>query len=111
MATLSFKDCVAFDLQHTFLNTLEHAEICTIDGRELPVIVDDDALLKRDAARGGVHMDGLYKTRRLIYVSKHDYGGRPRSGKPLNLNGREYRVVQAEESAGLLSIEIEAIRT
>ena len=33
------------------------------------------------------------------------------SGKALNLDGREYRVVQADEAAGVLTIEIEAIRT
>ena len=31
--------------------------------------------------------------------------------KILNLDGREYRVVQADEAAGVLTIEIEAIRT
>jgi len=44
-------------------------------------------------------------------VDKTDYGGRPMSGKILNLDGREYRVVQADEAAGVLTIEIEAIRT
>ena len=48
-----------------------------------------DALLERDAARGGVHTDGTYRTRRLLYVDKTDYGGRPMSGKILNLDGRE----------------------
>ena len=31
----------------------------------------DDALLERDAARGGVHTDGTYRTRRLLYVVTH----------------------------------------
>lgn len=42
---------------------------------------------------------------------KPTMGGRPPSGKRLNLDGREYRVVQADDAAGVLSIEIEAIRT
>ena len=49
--------------------------------------------------------------RRLLYVAKADYGGRPPSGKRLNLDGREYRVVQADDAAGMLTIEIEANRT
>ena len=49
--------------------------------------------------------------RRLLYVSRDDYGGRPPSGKRLVLDGREYRVVQADDDAGMLAIEIEAIRT
>ena len=66
---------------------------------------------ERDAARGGVHSDGIYRVRRLLYVAKADYGGRPPSGKRLNLDGREYRVVQADDAAGMLTIEIEANRT
>lgn len=111
MAGSTFQDCVAFDLRHTFLNSGEHGEVHTIDSRDMTIVLDDDALLERDAARGGVHMDGLYKTRRLFYVAKADYGGRPPSGKALNLDGRPYRVVEATETAGMLSIEIEAIRT
>ncbi len=111
MGAPSFKDCVAADIHGVFLNAKEFADTHTIDGREMDAVVDDDALLERDAARGGVHTDGTYRTRRMLYVSKSDYGGRPMSGKALNLDGREYRVVQADEAAGVLSIEIEAIRT
>lgn len=99
------------DIHGVFLNTQEFADTHTIDGRKMDAVVDDDALLERDAARGGVHTDGTYRTRRLLYVDKTDYGGRPMSGKILNLDGREYRVVQADEAAGVLTIEIEAIRT
>ena len=100
MGAPSFKDCVAADIHGVFLNAQEFADTHTIDGREMDAVVDDDALLERDAARGGVHTDGTYRTRRLLYVSKSDYGGRPMSGKALNLDGREYRVVQADEAAG-----------
>ena len=105
MGAPSFKDCVAADIHGVFLNTQEFADTHTIDGRKM------DAVVERDAARGGVHTDGTYRTRRLLYVDKTDYGGRPMSGKILNLDGREYRVVQEDEAAGVLTIEIEAIRT
>ncbi len=107
----SFKDCVAADIHGVFLNNQEFASTHTIDGKEMDAVVDDNALLERDAARGGVHSDGIYKVRRLLYVSRDDYGGRPPSGKRLVLDGREYRVVQADDDAGMLAIEIEAIRT
>ncbi len=111
MGAPSFKDCVAADIHGVFLNNQEFASTHTIDGKEMDAVVDDDALLERDAARGGAHTDGTYRTRRLLYVDKADYGGRPMSGKILNLDGREYRVVQADEAVGVLTIEIEAIRT
>ena len=111
MGAPSFKDCGAADIHGVFLNNQEFASTHTIDGKEMDAVVDENALLERDAARGGVHTDGTYRTRRLLYVDKADYGGRPMSGKILNLDGREYRVVQADDDAGMLAIEIEAIRT
>ena len=69
MGAPSFKDCVAADIHGVFLNTQEFADTHTIDGRKMDAVVDDDALLERDAARGGVHTDGTYRTRRLLYVA------------------------------------------
>ena len=111
MGALSFRDCIAADIQNVFLNQEEFAEVHTVDGKSMRVILDDDSLLERDAARGGVHTDGLYKNRRLLYLSKTDYGGRPVPGKALNLDGRVWYVVQADEDAGMLTIELEANRT
>lgn len=108
---MDFKDCIAADLHGVFLNENEFAELHTVDGTPMRVLIDDDALLERDAARGGVHADGLYKTRRLLYLSKADYGGRPAPGKALNLDGRVWRVAEASEAAGMLTIELEANRT
>lgn len=81
MGAPSFKDCVAADIHGVFLNNQEFASTHTIDGKEMDAVVDDNALLERDAARGGVHSDGIYKVRRLLYVSRDDYGGRPPSGQ------------------------------
>ena len=108
---MDFKDCIAADIHQVFLNPEEFAEVHTVDGKPMRVLIDDDALLERDAARGGVHTDGLYKTRRLLYLSRADYGGRPAPGKALNLDGRIWYVVQAEDAAGMLTIELEANRT
>ena len=70
MGALSFKDCIAADIQQVFLNEDEFAGVHTVDGRPMRVILDDDGLQQRDAARGGVHSEGIYNTRRLIYLSK-----------------------------------------
>ena len=108
---MDFKDCIAADLHGVFLNENEFAELHTVDGKPMRVLIDDDALLERDAARGGVHTDGLYQPRRLLYLSRADYGGRPAPGKALNLDGRVWRVAEASEAAGMLTIELEANRT
>ena len=105
MGAPTFKDCVAGDIHGVFLNRMEFADTHTIDGREMDAVVDDDALLERDAARGGVHSDGIYRVRRLHYVAKADYGGPPPSGKRLNLDGRERVYTHYWDSASVRYVE------
>ena len=78
MGALSFKDCIAADIQNVFLNQEEFAEIHTVDGRPMGVILDDDGLQQRDAARGGVHTDGLQgRLRRPAGPRQSPQPGRP----------------------------------
>lgn len=111
MGAPSFKECLAADISTVFLNRLEFADLHTIDGREMTVLVDENELLERNKGKGGSHMDGTYKARRLIYVKKTEFGARPALGKNLALDGRHYRVDDCTEEAGMLAIELEAVRS
>lgn len=114
MGAMTFKDAVAADISTVFLNNLEFADTHTINGKEMTALVDDNELQERDkfkllgAAGGGT----AYKATRMVYVAKADYGKRPALGSTVNLDGREYRVVQGTtEEAGILAIALEANRT
>lgn len=110
MAVPSFKDCIAADVSNVFLNCMEFADLHTVNGREMAVLVDENELLERDKARLGTHADGVYKSRRLIYVSKQDFGRRPAIKSMLNLDGLPFRIVDCTEEAGVLAIELEAAK-
>lgn len=105
MGAPSFKDQIKADLA-VFLNDQEFADGHTIDGQKMTVLVDENELLERDKSKLGVHTDGLYKSRRLIYVSKDEFGPRPAKGKQLNFDGRIYRVEDCTEEDGMLAIEL-----
>jgi len=111
MGAPSFKDLVAADVSAVFLNKLELADTHIIDGKEMTVLIDENELLERDKAKMGVHLDSTYKARRLIYVEKTEFGPRPAQGKMIALDGRQYRVADCTEEAGILAIELEAVRT
>jgi len=111
MGAPSFKDIVTADVSAVFLNKLEFADAHTVDGREMAVLIDENELLERDKAKMGTHVDGLYKSRRLIYVAKSEFGPRPAYGKILALDGRPFRVADCTEEAGVLAIELEATKT
>lgn len=112
MGAPGFKDILAADITGVFLNGQEFADIHTIDGTEMTVMVDENELLERDKSKIiGVQQDGTFTSRRLIYVSREEYGPRPKIGKPLVFDGRPYRVQDCAEEYGILAITLEAVRS
>jgi hypothetical protein len=104
---MSFKEQVGKDLSRTFLNDMEFAEVREIDGEPMHVVVDDYSLVERGKAE---HTDGLYSAQLLIYVPVAEYGARPKQGKLLTMNGRDYRITKIEEDMGLYTFTLEANR-
>ena len=111
MGAPSFKECIAADVFNVFLNKLEFADAHTVNGKKMAVLVDENELLERDKAKMGIHTDGLYKSRRLIYVAQKDFGKRPAIKSVLTLDGLAFRVADCTAEAGILAIELEATKT
>lgn len=112
MCPPSFKECIAADVHNVFLNCEEFSEVHTINGKKMAAQVDENELLERDKSKLlGTKMDGLYKSRRLIFVAQKDFGPRPAVMAVLNLDGRTYRVKDCTGEAGMLAIELEAVKT
>ena len=111
MGAPSFKDCVAADIFGAFLNAHEFADTHIVNDKKMTVVVDENEILERDKSRLGTHVDGLYKSRRLIYVARAEFGPRPAIGAMLSLDGRQYKVTDCTEEAGALAIELGAPRT
>lgn len=112
MGAPTFKELVAADIHNTFLNSEEFADKHTVNGKKMDVIIDENELLERDKAKLlGAPLDGKYKARRLIYVSKTDFGPRPALETMLALDGKQYRVKGCTEEAGMLAIQLEAVRS
>lgn len=111
MGAPSFKECIAADVPNVFLNRLEFADTHTVNGKKMAVLVDENELMERDKAKQGGHSDGLYKSRRLIYVAQADFGPRPAIKSVLTLDRVAYRVRDCTAEAGILAIELEAAKT
>ena len=112
MGAPTFKEQIAADISTTFLNCLEFADTHTVNGKEMAAVVDDNELLERDKAKiMAAQTEGTYKARRLVYVAKADFGPRPAQGAMLTLDGKAYKVKSCTEEAGVLAIELEAVRS
>ena len=47
MVRKSFKEVMKDDVNNTFMNVDEFADIHTVDGKEIPVLVDDNEIIER----------------------------------------------------------------
>lgn len=108
---MTFKEQLKADISGVFINQAEFAAVHAVNGEQMPVILDDNELLERDKAKAGTNFDGLYKSRRLMFVEKSIFGPRPAIGATLALDGKMYRVQGCTEETGMLAIEIEAVKS
>lgn len=112
MSAPTFKELVAADIHNSFLNSLEFAEQHTVNGKKMDVVIDDNELLERDKAKlMGAPMDGTYKSRRLLFVARADFGPRPAIGVMLELDGRQYRVKACTDEDGIFAMELERVKS
>lgn len=110
----TLKEQMLADIDDVFFCLEEFEEKHKIDGKEMGIVMDENELLERSAHwEGGAKQSfdtGLYKSMRLFYVRKEDYGPRPRVGKPLDLDGVSYQVADCTEEHGVYAMTIERVR-
>ena len=76
MVRKSFKEVMKDDVNNTFMNVDEFADMHTVDGKEIPVLVDDNEIIEREKKMKS-NMDGVYVKQKLIYVKADDFGRKP----------------------------------
>lgn len=106
---MSFKAILASDVHDVFLNTDEFSDIHTVNGKPMPVQIDDNEQIEREK-RFNQNMDGIFVNQRLIYVAASDFGPLPKQGSILTFDKRTYVVADAISEDGVYSITLEANR-
>ena len=103
----AFKDMVARDLDITILNTDEFAELHMVEGKEIPVVMDDDRLttLKKGQILGLVEAD------LLLMGKESDFPADMEPGRLLNMDGRELIVSSSGTDMGLIEVALRQNRT
>lgn len=104
-----FKDIIREDIGTTFLNSDEFSDIHTVNGKQMPVQVDNNEQIEREK-RMSQHMDGIYMNQKLIYVAAKDYGPLPKQGTMIKLDNKLYSCADAIDEDGVYSITLEANR-
>jgi hypothetical protein len=110
MQRKSFKEILNQDIENVFLNTLEFADIHNVDGKDMPVQIDDNEVIEREK-KAKSNMDGVYVKQKLIYVKAKDFGSLPAIGRQIMLDGKRYLVIDSTDEYGLYTITLEGNRS
>ncbi|CDG37250.1 hypothetical protein CTHBC1_2667 [Acetivibrio thermocellus BC1] len=102
----SFKEQITADLQ-IFLNLDHFAELHTVEGQEIKVVLDDDKLVER---QGGAEL-GVAEADLLMYAKASDLPPRKAPGSAINIDGREYIVTDWREDMGLATVALRQNRS
>lgn len=104
---MTFKELLNSDVEKTFMNVDEFSEMHVVNGKEMPVTIDNHELIERKKrVSRNENMDGIYVGQKLIYVAASDFGPLPKQGSYLTLDGLKYQVDEAVSEMGMYSITI-----
>lgn len=99
---MSFKEMVAADRAATFLDLDFFGEMYRVEGREIPIVIDDDALIRR---QGGQELT-VAESSTLFYARVEDLPHRRPAGQSLNVNGRECTIDDWRVDMGMATIAL-----
>lgn len=98
----SFKDVIAKDLRSTFLNLEEYGEPHRVEGKEITIVVDESAIKE---LTGGQKL-GIAESSLLFCAAVEDLPPRRPAGEGLNVDGREYMILDWSEDIGLATVAL-----
>lgn len=95
-----FKAMVSADILGTFLDVDTFGEIYRVEGKEIPIVVDNDELKER---QGGQDL-AVAESATLFYARTADLPARRPAGENLNVNGRECIIDDWQEDMGMSTV-------
>lgn len=104
---MGFKEQVARDLDTVFLNLDEFAEYHRVEGKRIPVVVDNDQLNKLKKGQ----ILGLVEADMLLMGKAADFPENLEPGRLLNVDGREMIVANSGRDMGLAEVALRQNRT
>jgi hypothetical protein len=99
---MGLKDVIAEDVDSVFFNTEEFAEEAIIDGKSVPIIIDNDLL----NGKSDVLVTGLAEDEQLILIRNKNMPNPPQTGMQMTINKKQWYVRHCLINAGILEIRI-----
>lgn len=97
-----FKEMARADRLNVFLDVDYFGEFCHIEGKEIPIVVDNDELKERQAGQD----IAIAESATLFYARVEDLPPRRAPGENLNVNGRECLVDDWQVDMGMATVTL-----
>lgn len=95
----SFKEQMEKDFDRTFFNLDEFGEIHDIDGKKIPVVVDNETLVQLNLGKTA-DSDGIFQDNWMFFVQKKHLEDAPVIGQIMEFDGETYQVGNVLEDFG-----------
>lgn len=104
----TLKDMIQEDIKEVFLDLNMFGEEHMVGGKKMTIIFDDAEKLRRNS----LYQDNkaIYSSRILFYASSEDFKKKPELGRTIDVDGRSYKILQAEQEDGMYVIMAEEFR-
>ena len=97
-----FKAMVDNDRLSVFLDTDFFGEVYRIEGKEIPIVLDNDELKERQAGQDLA----IAESATLFYARVEDLPPRRAAGENLNVNGRECIIDDWQQDQGIATVTL-----
>lgn len=97
-----FKAMVDDDRLNVFLNVDFFGEMYRIEGKEIPIVLDNDELKERQAGQDLA----IAESATLFYARVDDLPPRRAAGENLNVNGRECLIDDWQQDQGMATVTL-----
>ena len=104
---MNFKERIRQDIDTVFLNLEEFAEQHRIEGKEIPIVIDNNELTKLKQGQ----ILGLVDADMLIFGRCEDFPDDMNPGRLLNVDGREMIVTNTGVDMGMIEVALKQNRT
>ena len=99
---MTLKDLIRNDREAVFLNTDEIAEPAIVDGKEVKIVSDTNALNDKS----DVYAMGISEGERLIFIKEEDLFREPMIDDQITINGKEWYVRHVIYDTGMYELRI-----
>jgi hypothetical protein len=99
---MDFKDALAADIDNVFFETKEFADNAIIDGKSVPIILDNDAL----NGKSETYAVGLSEGEQLIFIKQKDLLRPPLPGEQMTIDGKQWYVRHSLSNKGVFELRI-----